>query len=126
MAWSPLQEFVTLEQAKSHLKLSLDADTEDEDLQTKLFVAHEVVMDYLTQRVSSASDWEATVQAWTADTVPKRVIAAILIQFGELYRDRGDSDTNEVLGRWTVSYTHLRAHETPEHLVCRLLLEQKN
>src|SRR5678815_5447769 len=30
--------------------------------------------------------------------------------------------------RWTpeaVSYTHLRAHETPEHLVCRLLLEKK-
>src|SRR5678816_2245280 len=26
---------------------------------------------------------------------------------------------------WTVSYTHLRAHETPEHLVCRLLLEKK-
>src|SRR5678815_4340087 len=30
------------------------------------------------------------------------------------------------LGRWRclppVSYTHLRAHETPEHLVCRLLL----
>ena len=25
-----------------------------------------------------------------------------------------------------VSYTHLRAHETPEHLVCRLLLEKKN
>eukprot|EP00658_Telonema_sp_P-2_P074916 TRINITY_DN64242_c0_g1_i1.p1 TRINITY_DN64242_c0_g1~~TRINITY_DN64242_c0_g1_i1.p1 ORF type:complete len:109 (-),score=9.54 TRINITY_DN64242_c0_g1_i1:16-342(-) len=27
---------------------------------------------------------------------------------------------------WPVSYTHLRAHETPEHLVCRLLLEKKN
>src|SRR5678816_1720465 len=26
----------------------------------------------------------------------------------------------------TVTYTHLRAHETPEHLVCRLLLEKKN
>eukprot|EP00658_Telonema_sp_P-2_P033965 TRINITY_DN24838_c0_g1_i6.p1 TRINITY_DN24838_c0_g1~~TRINITY_DN24838_c0_g1_i6.p1 ORF type:complete len:102 (+),score=26.07 TRINITY_DN24838_c0_g1_i6:133-438(+) len=26
---------------------------------------------------------------------------------------------------YTVSYTHLRAHETPEHLVCRLLLEKK-
>eukprot|EP00658_Telonema_sp_P-2_P027250 TRINITY_DN21078_c0_g1_i2.p1 TRINITY_DN21078_c0_g1~~TRINITY_DN21078_c0_g1_i2.p1 ORF type:complete len:384 (+),score=94.95 TRINITY_DN21078_c0_g1_i2:182-1333(+) len=26
----------------------------------------------------------------------------------------------------SVSYTHLRAHETPEHLVCRLLLEKKN
>eukprot|EP00658_Telonema_sp_P-2_P010304 TRINITY_DN13883_c0_g1_i2.p1 TRINITY_DN13883_c0_g1~~TRINITY_DN13883_c0_g1_i2.p1 ORF type:complete len:110 (-),score=31.47 TRINITY_DN13883_c0_g1_i2:1-330(-) len=32
-----------------------------------------------------------------------------------------------VLGgtRKAVSYTHLRAHETPEHLVCRLLLEKK-
>eukprot|EP00658_Telonema_sp_P-2_P074833 TRINITY_DN64137_c0_g1_i1.p1 TRINITY_DN64137_c0_g1~~TRINITY_DN64137_c0_g1_i1.p1 ORF type:complete len:182 (-),score=54.07 TRINITY_DN64137_c0_g1_i1:23-568(-) len=27
--------------------------------------------------------------------------------------------------RKAVSYTHLRAHETPEHLVCRLLLEKK-
>src|SRR5678816_4683799 len=27
------------------------------------------------------------------------------------------------LGMKPVSYTHLRAHETPEHLVCRLLLE---
>src|SRR5678815_4823294 len=29
------------------------------------------------------------------------------------------------IGVMTVSYTHLRAHETPEHLVCRLLLEKK-
>src|SRR5678816_2505059 len=29
------------------------------------------------------------------------------------------------VGGLTVSYTHLRAHETPEHLVCRLLLEKK-
>ena len=28
-------------------------------------------------------------------------------------------------GITSVSYTHLRAHETPEHLVCRLLLEKK-
>eukprot|EP00658_Telonema_sp_P-2_P056242 TRINITY_DN44715_c0_g1_i1.p1 TRINITY_DN44715_c0_g1~~TRINITY_DN44715_c0_g1_i1.p1 ORF type:complete len:310 (+),score=79.65 TRINITY_DN44715_c0_g1_i1:241-1170(+) len=28
-------------------------------------------------------------------------------------------------GMGPVSYTHLRAHETPEHLVCRLLLEKK-
>ena len=26
--------------------------------------------------------------------------------------------------KFPVSYTHLRAHETPEHLVCRLLLEK--
>eukprot|EP00658_Telonema_sp_P-2_P071559 TRINITY_DN60802_c0_g1_i2.p1 TRINITY_DN60802_c0_g1~~TRINITY_DN60802_c0_g1_i2.p1 ORF type:complete len:104 (-),score=14.83 TRINITY_DN60802_c0_g1_i2:14-325(-) len=30
----------------------------------------------------------------------------------------------EAVGK-AVSYTHLRAHETPEHLVCRLLLEKK-
>src|SRR5674536_152152 len=29
------------------------------------------------------------------------------------------------ISRYAVSYTHLRAHETPEHLVCRLLLEKK-
>ncbi len=29
-------------------------------------------------------------------------------------------------GSHTVSYTHLRAHETGRNLVCRLLLEKKN
>src|SRR5678815_4960090 len=32
----------------------------------------------------------------------------------------GDSVDERIV---SVSYTHLRAHETPEHLVCRLLLE---
>ena len=35
-------------------------------------------------------------------------------------RERDDGPSLE-----PVSYTHLRAHETPEHLVCRLLLEKK-
>ena len=35
-------------------------------------------------------------------------------------------ETDEILSDIRpVSYTHLRAHETPEHLVCRLLLEKK-
>ena len=33
--------------------------------------------------------------------------------------------SNRILGTATVSYTHLRAHETTLHLVCRLLLEKK-
>src|SRR5678816_3847864 len=49
------------------------------------------------------------------------------------YPPRGDNkegwDNIDLFG-WLgypmpVSYTHLRAHETPEHLVCRLLLEKK-
>ena len=35
-------------------------------------------------------------------------------------------DAEELLKASAVSYTHLRAHETPEHLVCRLMLEKKN
>ena len=35
------------------------------------------------------------------------------------------TDPAHNLGHISVSYTHLRAHETPEHLVCRLLLEKK-
>eukprot|EP00658_Telonema_sp_P-2_P057663 TRINITY_DN46093_c0_g1_i1.p1 TRINITY_DN46093_c0_g1~~TRINITY_DN46093_c0_g1_i1.p1 ORF type:complete len:151 (+),score=41.73 TRINITY_DN46093_c0_g1_i1:196-648(+) len=34
-------------------------------------------------------------------------------------------EDNEAKNIEAVSYTHLRAHETPEHLVCRLLLEKK-
>ena len=33
--------------------------------------------------------------------------------------------TLPMISSGAVSYTHLRAHETPEHLVCRLLLEKK-
>src|SRR5664279_6377960 len=32
---------------------------------------------------------------------------------------------SQALGMWSVSYTHLRAHETDSYLVCRLLLEKK-
>src|SRR5665254_26209 len=37
----------------------------------------------------------------------------------------GDDETTTDPGTYPVSYTHLRAHETPEHLVCRLLLAHK-
>ena len=36
-----------------------------------------------------------------------------------------DDDDSYVVGGRTVSYTHLRAHETRHDLVCRLLLEKK-
>ena len=34
-------------------------------------------------------------------------------------------ELREMTGAGTVSYTHLRAHETDSYLVCRLLLEKK-
>eukprot|EP00658_Telonema_sp_P-2_P071083 TRINITY_DN60401_c0_g2_i1.p1 TRINITY_DN60401_c0_g2~~TRINITY_DN60401_c0_g2_i1.p1 ORF type:complete len:648 (+),score=252.42 TRINITY_DN60401_c0_g2_i1:151-2094(+) len=39
--------------------------------------------------------------------------------------DRIGRTAAQAIDNVTVSYTHLRAHETPEHLVCRLLLEKK-
>jgi len=40
--------------------------------------------------------------------------------------NRGDTQSaSRAFGLWTVTYTHLRAHETPEQLVFRLLLEKK-
>ena len=50
---------------------------------------------------------------------------------GQNFRER-DADGNTLLhcavrsgSLATVSYTHLRAHETDSYLVCRLLLEKK-
>ena len=37
-----------------------------------------------------------------------------------------DAISRHIPGTLAVSYTHLRAHETSLHLVCRLLLEKKN
>ena len=94
MAWSPLVEIVNLDTFKSHLKLPLDVATEDDDLTLKLQIAHEMVFDFLTQRVDedNLEEWTATVDAWTADTAPKRVIGAILAQGAFLYRRRGDDN----------------------------------
>jgi hypothetical protein len=90
MAWSPLVELVSLDQAKDRIKLPLDSDAEDDAIQLQLYIAHEAVMDFLTQRVSDQDDWEAEADAWTADTAPKRVLGAILEQFAFQYRFRGD------------------------------------
>eukprot|EP00658_Telonema_sp_P-2_P054314 TRINITY_DN43204_c0_g1_i3.p1 TRINITY_DN43204_c0_g1~~TRINITY_DN43204_c0_g1_i3.p1 ORF type:complete len:152 (+),score=25.41 TRINITY_DN43204_c0_g1_i3:306-761(+) len=43
--------------------------------------------------------------------------------FGTSFTVTSTEHTDDTSG--AVSYTHLRAHETPEHLVCRLLLEKK-
>eukprot|EP00658_Telonema_sp_P-2_P065818 TRINITY_DN54986_c0_g1_i2.p1 TRINITY_DN54986_c0_g1~~TRINITY_DN54986_c0_g1_i2.p1 ORF type:complete len:152 (+),score=45.93 TRINITY_DN54986_c0_g1_i2:91-546(+) len=45
--------------------------------------------------------------------------------FAQKMLERMEQDCTDAHAQWPVSYTHLRAHETPEHLVCRLLLEKK-
>ena len=54
-------------------------------------------------------------------TTPPACIEAII----DYIRSHGGAGIAVAEGSGAVSYTHLRAHETPEHLVCRLLLEKK-
>src|SRR5678816_4742809 len=74
-----------------------------------------------------------------ADEVPEGIdssglsLPQQLFEFGEGHLDRieiravgrQEQEARAGVGDEAVSYTHLRAHETPEHLVCRLLLEKK-
>src|SRR5678816_525493 len=53
-------------------------------------------------------------------SITKSFLALSLLQM----REEGKLDLHKPVVEYVpVSYTHLRAHETPEHLVCRLLLE---
>ena len=59
---------------------------------------------------------------FTTRALPKAGIPSVTLSDGPngVRKQAGAADH-----RGPVSYTHLRAHETPEHLVCRLLLEKK-
>src|SRR5678815_5827989 len=57
-------------------------------------------------------------------TLPNAQCEELLNKLRE-FKSRYNIEKNNTINILPVSYTHLRAHETPEHLVCRLLLEKK-
>lgn len=76
--------FVTLEQAKRRLRVTSTAD--DVDLQDLVDQAEAHVIEWCSKTGRS----KAVADAWTPETVPKVVVAAILVQAAELDRFRGD------------------------------------
>jgi hypothetical protein len=77
--------FVTLDQVKARLRITSTAD--DGDVQTMADQAEAQIVGWCSTTVRS----KAVADTWTdATTVPLVVIAAILVQTGELYRFRGD------------------------------------
>src|SRR5678816_3345658 len=58
-----------------------------------------------------------------ATTVMVLAVAVVCVPLLALFLNAPLFDYPGMLTLSAVSYTHLRAHETPEHLVCRLLLE---
>ena len=88
---------VTLDQAKRRLRIT--STDEDLDLQDLLDQAEAHIVNWCSVTASG----KAVADAWTASTVPPVVVAAILVQMGELDRFRGDDadgpprETGEVL-----------------------------
>jgi hypothetical protein len=76
--------FVTLDQVKARLRITTTA--EDPDLQSLADQAEAHILGWC----STTPRAKAVVDTWTADGVPPVVVAAILVQTGELYRFRGD------------------------------------
>ena len=88
---SPLPVIVELPQAKAAARLTTSSN--DADLQLRLDLAHEIVLDYLANRIDDSSDeWLDTILGWTIDNAPRRVVGAILQQFVFLNRWRGDDE----------------------------------
>ena len=88
-----MADLITIEMAKQHLGIT--HSTEDADIQRKMAQAQAQVLDYIDQRLSDGAAWSATIAAWDDATETRDfyiVQAAILKQFGGLYRDRGDDD----------------------------------
>lgn len=75
--------FVTLDQAKRRLRVT---SPDDVDLQDLIDQAEAHVVEWC----STTARAKAVADAWTPETVPKVVVAAILVQTGELDRFRGD------------------------------------
>eukprot|EP00658_Telonema_sp_P-2_P047727 TRINITY_DN36326_c0_g1_i2.p1 TRINITY_DN36326_c0_g1~~TRINITY_DN36326_c0_g1_i2.p1 ORF type:complete len:268 (+),score=92.67 TRINITY_DN36326_c0_g1_i2:174-977(+) len=75
----------------------------------------------------ASAESQCVIDTGFGDTIPKSAEVMELekqisdkLSVAEKLGEEGDVDAMNA-----VSYTHLRAHETPEHLVCRLLLEKK-
>jgi hypothetical protein len=91
--------FVTLDQVKARLRITSTAD--DVDVQAMADQAEAHIVGWCSTTPRS----KAVVDTWVdATTVPLVVVAAILVQTGELYRFRGDEvdgpprETGEELG----------------------------
>lgn len=78
---------VTIEQARRHLRLTVDdMDTDTAaDVATKSETASEIVIDYIKR----------PAHGWTADTVPGVVRAAILLTLAALFEDRETATVSE-------------------------------
>ena len=93
---------VTLEQARAHLNMSAPVGSpapDDADLQMKIDAATELVCEYISDRNPADPAWIAEIESWgvtgsPVSLAPAVIQMAVLLQFGELVRFRGDDTAN--------------------------------
>jgi hypothetical protein len=85
-----MAELVALDLAKLHA--SIHHDQADDLLEVYLVQAHEIVVGRILDSMPADDSRRGTVEAWTAMTAPAQIKAAILHQFAELERFRGDDE----------------------------------
>lgn len=83
-----MHRLITLEQAKKQLRLPVDQSNEDDVINAKIGSAQRLVIDYISD--DTDEDLTAVIAAWTDETVPEDVEAAILLMLTFLYHFRGD------------------------------------
>lgn len=108
-----MTELVSLTQAKQAVERPLDVTLDDDDLYARLEWAHALVLkrakNYNPADPSDPTEKDAhvaAVDAWTSDTAPAQVKAAIIAQFEELSGLRGDEpgvSTQEDRRHWALS-----------------------
>ena len=81
---------ITLDQAKTHLRITGDAH--DLDLAQKMAAAEAAILSY----INTTEHWRGITTTWTDETtVPPDVQHSILLKLGELERFRGDDLSGE-------------------------------
>jgi len=81
-------QFVTLVQAKTHLRIATaPGHPDDADIQEKLDAAEAAILRYVARSPAGAALVEQYVEDLDA---PADLRAAVLLQLGELWRFRGD------------------------------------
>lgn len=78
--------WITLDEAKTHLRLALDDTVRDADVTQKLTSAEAAIVTDLSRTTAMVD----TIAGWTPSTLPHDIRAAILLLLGESYVDRGD------------------------------------